>query len=61
MKILIVDDEADARLMMSTLLKRLKVTEPDLELVGEVGDGVAAVEAIRRLRPDTRVRAWLFG
>jgi two-component system LytT family response regulator len=52
MKILIVDDEPDARLMLSTLLKRLKESEPDLELVGEADDGVTAVEAIDRLRPD---------
>jgi two-component system LytT family response regulator len=52
MKILIVDDEADARLRLSTMLEKLKVTEPDLEVVGEADDGRTAVEAIERLRPD---------
>ena len=52
MKILIVDDEADARLVLSTQLGKLKATDPDLEVVGEAVDGVTAVEAIERLRPD---------
>lgn len=33
-------------------LRRLLESEPDIRVVGEVGDGAGAVESTRRLRPD---------
>ena len=45
---LIVDDEPLARERLRTLLAR----EPDVTLVGEAGDGAAAVRAILEHRPD---------
>jgi two-component system LytT family response regulator len=43
----IVDDEPVARRRIRRLLK----AEPDVEIVGECGDGRAAIEAIQALRP----------
>jgi two-component system LytT family response regulator len=45
---LIVDDEPLARERMRALLQK----EPDIKIVGECGDGQAAVAAIRREKPD---------
>src|SRR4029453_8948006 len=45
---LLVDDEPLALVRLRTLLK----SERDVRIVGECEDGRAAVEAIRRLRPD---------
>ena len=45
---LIVDDEPVARRRIRRLLK----TEEDISVVGESGDGRAAIEAIRTLEPD---------
>src|SRR5919108_2367947 len=45
---LIVDDEVNARMGVRTLLAR----DPEVEVVGECGDGRAAVESIERLAPD---------
>jgi len=45
---LIVDDELNARRGIRTLLAR----DPEMEVVGECGDGRAAVESIGRLAPD---------
>jgi len=45
---LIVDDEPVARRRIRRLLK----TEADIAVVGESGDGRAAIEAIRMLQPD---------
>lgn len=47
-RVLIVDDERLARVGIKKQLARF----PDLEVVGECGDGASAVEAIQRLRPD---------
>lgn len=47
-RVLIVDDEPIARRGIRILLEE----EPDVEVVGECGDGRTAVEAIRRERPD---------
>ena len=44
----IIDDEPLARERIRTLLAQ----EPDVELVGESGDGGEAVETIRRAKPD---------
>lgn len=45
---LVVDDEPIARLAIVRLLR----DDPGIELVGECGDGVSAVEAIRNGSPD---------
>jgi two-component system LytT family response regulator len=45
---LVVDDEPVARAGMRRLLE----ADPDLEIIGEAGDGRAAAEAILSLRPD---------
>jgi two-component system LytT family response regulator len=47
-RVLIVDDEPLARETIRDLLAR----SPDVEIVGECGDGTAAVEAVRERRPD---------
>ena len=47
-KILIVDDEPLAREIVGVLLAR----DPEVEVVGECANGVEAIEAIRRTRPD---------
>lgn len=47
-RVLIVDDEPLARDRVRSLLLK----ESDVEIVGECGDGPAAVEAIQALRPD---------
>jgi two-component system LytT family response regulator len=46
--VLVVDDEPLARSGVSDLVAR----DPELHVVGECGDGPAAVEAIARLAPD---------
>ena len=48
MRVLIVDDEPLARERIRSLL----AAEPDVQVVGECGDGGAAVDAIRDARPD---------
>ncbi len=48
LRVLIADDEPLARQRIEDLLRH----EPDVELVGTAGDGNAAVNAIRALRPD---------
>ncbi len=45
---LVVDDEPVARAGMRRLLE----ADPDIEIAGEAGNGHAAVQAIRELRPD---------
>jgi two-component system response regulator NreC len=47
-KVLIVDDHAILREGVHALLAR----EPDIDVVGEAGDGREAVELVPRLRPD---------
>src|SRR5438874_4331529 len=48
LRVLIVDDEPLARQRIVDMLSG----ESGVEVVGEVGDGVEAVEAIRSLKPD---------
>jgi len=48
LRALVVDDEPLARQTLRSLLER----EEDVEVVGECGDGPAAVEALRAGRPD---------
>ncbi|MDQ6705012.1 MAG: response regulator, partial [Acidobacteriota bacterium] len=48
MKVLIVDDERRARERMARLLGAL----PDIEVIGEAADGLAALESIATLHPD---------
>ena len=47
-RVLLVDDQTLIRQGIAMLLE----LEPDLEVVGAVGDGHAASEAVERLRPD---------
>lgn len=47
-KVLLVDDHAILREGVCALLSR----EPDIEVVGEAGDGQEAVELVPRVRPD---------
>jgi DNA-binding NarL/FixJ family response regulator len=47
-RVLIADDDPLVRVGLSLVLG----ADPDLQLVGEAGDGAAAVEAARRLHPD---------
>jgi DNA-binding NarL/FixJ family response regulator len=46
-RVLIVDDDAPFRRLLRVVLSAL-----DLEIVGEVGDGLAAIDAARRLAPN---------
>lgn len=48
LRVLIVDDEPLGRRRVAGLVRK----EPGIEIVGMIGDGVAAVEAIRSLAPD---------
>jgi two-component system, NarL family, response regulator NreC len=47
-RLLIADDHA----LMRSGLRALLTTQPDFEVVGEAGDGVAVIEACQRLEPD---------
>ena len=46
--VLIADDQA----LVRTGFRKILESEPDLEVVGEAGDGAEAVEPAERLRPD---------
>jgi len=48
LRVVVVDDEPLARTGVAELARR----DPELEVVGECGDGASAVEALRALRPD---------
>lgn len=48
LRLLIVDDEPPARARLRRLLAEL----PGVEVAGEAGDGVEALEAVARLKPD---------
>jgi DNA-binding NarL/FixJ family response regulator len=47
-RVLIADDQALVRAGFRMILE----SEPDIEIVGEAGDGAEALEAVRELRPD---------
>lgn len=47
-RLLVVDDQPVVRRGLALMLSM----EPDLEVVGEAGDGLEAIEQARRLRPD---------
>lgn len=50
-RVLVADDQALVRAGFATIVD----AQPDLEVVGECGDGRAAVDLARRLRPDVVV------
>ena len=47
-RVLVADDQALVRAGIRMLIE----TQPDLEVVGEAGDGIAAIGEVTRLRPD---------
>lgn len=47
-RVVVVDDQALLRRSLALML----AAEPDIEVVGEAGDGVEALEVVRRHRPD---------
>jgi DNA-binding NarL/FixJ family response regulator len=47
-RVLVVDDQALVRRGLALMLS----VEPDMEVVGEAGDGLEAIEQAKRLRPD---------
>ncbi len=47
-RVLLVDDDAAAR----SALRAALAHEPRVDVVGEAGDGLAAIDAIEQLRPD---------
>ena len=51
LRLLVCDDEA----LVRTGLRLILNAQPGLEVVGEAADGVEAVAAARRLRPDVVV------
>jgi DNA-binding NarL/FixJ family response regulator len=48
LRVLVVDDQT----LVRTGFKMILDAEPDIDVVGEAGDGMEAIEATRRLRPD---------
>jgi two-component system, chemotaxis family, protein-glutamate methylesterase/glutaminase len=47
-RVLVVDDSPTARLLLVSVLR----ADPGIDVVGEAGDGVEAVDMVKRLRPD---------
>jgi len=48
LRVLLIDDEPLGR----DRLRGLLAVEPDIEIIGECGDGLSAVAAVRKLKPD---------
>jgi two-component system chemotaxis response regulator CheB len=48
LRVLTVDDSPAARRLLAEIL----ASDPEIQIVGHAGDGVEAIEATRRLRPD---------
>ena len=57
MKVIVVDDEPAAR----RTLRECCAAEPDIEVIGEFGDGRAALEVIRDQPPDLLVPGYSDG
>ena len=51
LRVIVADDEPDVRLLLRLQLQGV----PGIEVVGEVGDGVQALELCRELQPDAIV------
>src|SRR5215218_6520077 len=51
LRVVLIDDEALIRAGLALLLE----SEPDIEVVGEAGDGRAGVEVVAGLQPDVVV------
>ncbi|HKW92643.1 MAG TPA: response regulator transcription factor [Methylomirabilota bacterium] len=49
--VVVADDDHDLRSLILLMLS----TTPDLEVVGQAGDGAAALEVVRRTRPDVAI------
>ena len=49
LKVLIADDEINIILLIKSLIDRKKTA---VEIIGEAGDGITALEMVRRLKPD---------
>ncbi len=47
-RVLIVEDDSGMRAAFRSLIE----SEPDMEVIGEIGSGTEAIEAVRRLAPD---------
>jgi two-component system chemotaxis response regulator CheB len=47
-RVLVVDDSPTFRRLLSTILR----ADPELEVIGQAADGAAAIEMVKRLRPD---------
>ena len=50
MRVLIVDDESAARVRLASLLEEIDAA--GIEIVGEAGDGVSALDLVRQHKPD---------
>lgn len=51
LRVVVADDEPDVRLLLRLQLQGV----PGIEVLGEAGDGVQAIELCRKLRPDAIV------